>query len=92
MPRGAGAGARLQVYLEVLLGEALAVRASGQLGYQCATGVGKCLTCTTIAIGRIANGLLNLGGRTLLAELHHLQRADVIGSVTGEYVHSRDHL
>ena len=37
----AGAGPRLQVYLEVLLGKSLAVRAAGQLGYQCATGVGK---------------------------------------------------
>ena len=68
MPRGAGAGARLQVYLEVLLGKALAVRASGQLGYQCASGIGKCLTCTTIAVGRVTNDLLNLSARTLRAE------------------------
>ena len=81
MPRGAGAGLRLQVYLEVLLGKALAVRASGQLGYQCASGVGKCLTYTAIAIGHVSNGLVYLRTRTLLAALHHLQCADVVGSV-----------
>ncbi len=36
--------------------------------------------------------LLNLRARTLLAALHHLQRAHVVGSVAGEYVHIGYHL
>ena len=90
IPRRAGAGPRLQVNKEVLLGKVGLVGASRHPGNQGPSRVGEGLPGIAVAVGGVAQGLLHRHTGNGLTPFHQFQGPQVVRSVAGQYLHGRD--
>ena len=87
IPRRTGAGARLQVNPEVVLGKMSPVGTPWRLGHQPASRIGEGLASIATPVRSITYGLLHRYPSARFALFHQFQRAQTVRSIAGQYVH-----